>query len=301
MKVALSAILFLAGLTPDPGFAEGKKELLFSQAFKDGRLGSSVVVQVPAGTILVFDGGTYDLDGRDLVIAADQAAIRANTIVRAFDPKSVPSTVSGAPPAPSQTQGTVPCQGRNGCDGVPGSSAIIGAKGATGRSGGREVFEVTKLTNSDGAQLTLSAGGQKGGRGQQGAPGGRGAIGGTGSDAGEVPHCDTPGGGGTGGQGGPPGPGGVGGDGGAGGIIEFPMALRSNKVILAVGGGAGGDPGEKGVQGLGGQGGARGSGSRTCSQDPPDPAHDGPLGPIDPTAATPPSIAGPPGKIVDLL
>lgn len=279
-------------------------ELKFSEAFADGQLGSAVVVQAPAGDVIVFDGGEYFLDGKDLVILGDMVVIRATTTIRAFSQSSTPATVPGTPATPAQAVGQEPCTGRNGCTGIKGVEGVGGAGGIQGRKAGRYVFEIGAIEAMDSIILTLDGSGQKGGRGQEGSQGGRGANGGTGHNAGEVPRCETPGRGGTGGQGGPPGAGGIGGPGGDGGriLISKPLdaAVASGKVVLLVNGGFGGDPGAVGTRGLGGAGGARGSGSHTCSHDPPPPADDGPLGQEDPIVETPPAPAGVPGIIEQL-
>lgn len=284
-------------------------EVKFSELFRSGTLGGSTVVQVPPGDVLIFDGGEHILDGRDLVVLAERAIVRSPTTVRSYRPDNAAPSASGAPPSPPQAQGQLPCSGRNGCPGITGVPGVPGddAAGVKGRPSGRLVLEIDALKGAAGTNLLIIANGQKGGRGQQGSPGGQGARGGTGADATGIPSCKTPGRGGTGGQGGSPGRGGRGGIGGDGGVVlaSAPIMelLRTGSTIKVDDtGGLGGDAGPAGLPGVGGQGGSRGAGSKSCSQNPPGPADDGPPGPSTPPAnqVTPPAAVGASGSIAKL-
>lgn len=291
-------------LASEPCFAQ---EILFSEAFRTGTLGGSTVVQIPEGSILVFDGGEHILGGRDLVIYAQRAVIRSSTTVRSYAASDVPPSAAETPPLPPGISGQVPCGGRNGCDGVKGNVGLPGSDvlGQKGQSGGKFVLEVKNLTNNNNATLLILGQGQKGGRGQQGGQGGRGAEGGRGANATGLPSCRTPGRGGVGGPGGPPGRGGQGGQGGTGAsILASPdlinLATAGSYFKIDVSGGPGGEAGPVGPAGIGGAGGPRGSGSRTCSHSPPGPAPDGPDGPATPPPGqvTPPSVSGANGQVL---
>ena len=284
------------------------KSALFSVLFPQSTMGSAFVVQVSDDTTLVFDDGTYQLSGRDLIVYARHAIVKGHALILSYDPASAGTPPSGTPATPGQTSGYSPgcVRNHNGCGGIPGLAGKLGGKGTPGIRGPRVVLSIGDLASPEGGKLEVTDIGQKGSKGQTGGQGGQGADGQSGDDQREFPDCSGPYAGGGGGPGGQRGAGGQGGDGGRGGVVLLSPSLTSlisassPMFQVSVAGGPGGADGDAGNPGVGGGGGPRGSGAHTCvGGSGPNPAPTGPLGP-DKHDPTPPSVTGPLGEIKKL-
>lgn len=109
--------------TPAAFAAVDQDEVLFSDLYKQGGLGNSIIVQTPPGKTLVIDSGIYELNGKDLVVYAATSTVRGKVTIRQFvlGTTSV-SPPSDVPPVPQPvggyeepgTQGTMGRQGMRG-------------------------------------------------------------------------------------------------------------------------------------------------------------------------------------------
>jgi hypothetical protein len=112
--------------------------------------------------VLVFNGGTYILWGRNLEIHAGRIRVNADTIIQAFPRGSLPDLASdGAPGGAGQSGG-------NGGPGYPGIAA------------GTVLIRGTEIEGS--GRLIILNDGMDGGAGGHGGPGGPGALGAPGPD-----------------------------------------------------------------------------------------------------------------------
>ena len=194
-----------------------------------------IVVETAPDDVLVFGGGVFTLDGRQLIIRAPSVRIDAPTVIRSFAPASAPLPIDGTPQvAPQGARGnTWGCRDveirifgarltRQVCerDGQTGNVGTVGAGGSTGAPANS--IELSVGATSGTSSLYVIANGQRGGKGQQGGKGGPGGGGIDGANRGGDAFCRGQNrqlNGSRGGNGGQGGPGGQGGVGGAAGTI----------------------------------------------------------------------------------
>ncbi|TGT93876.1 MULTISPECIES: hypothetical protein [unclassified Mesorhizobium] len=240
--MAAGRYLLNAGLASVLAFAAGKAlaaEIKFSDVVQN-IADNTIVIEVDADDVLVFDGGNVDLGGKNLLINAPRLKAIDITVVRSFDPEVRPPTVEG-----EAAQGQAGANGGSwGCttlkigglfgtitvcsrDGQIGQTGNTGEGGRQGAPSGKIVITAAAI-EGDG-KLVVIGNGQSGGKGQQGGKGGDGGRGANGTNRGGDVFCNgsqTPLNGGAGGRGGPGGIGGTGGIGGAGAEIVLSSALQ---------------------------------------------------------------------------
>jgi hypothetical protein len=134
----------------------------FEQVFNLGNDQGIRIELDPTDDVLVFNGGTYILWGRNLEIHAGRIQVNADTIIQAFPRGSLPDLASdGAPAGPG-------ANGGNGGPGYPGIAA------------GTVLIRGTLIEGS--GRLIILNDGMDGGAGGSGGPGGPGAAGAPGAD-----------------------------------------------------------------------------------------------------------------------
>jgi hypothetical protein len=134
----------------------------FDQVFHLGNDQGIRIELDPTDDVLVFNGGTYILWGRNLEIHAGRIQVNADTIIQAFPRGSLPDLASdGAPGGPG-------ADGGNGGPGYPGIAA------------GTVLIRGTSIEGS--GRLIILNDGMDGGAGGNGGAGGLGGLGGPGSD-----------------------------------------------------------------------------------------------------------------------
>ncbi|TAW06614.1 hypothetical protein ELI25_29535 (plasmid) [Rhizobium ruizarguesonis] len=244
-------------------------EVSFADRFKKYATEKQVVIQASPSDTLVIEEGTYFLDGRPLVLAAENVRIDGAARIISFNDDDRPGTVPGvAQIGKTGTRGPDFNCSRSGCPGGAGDPGGTGETGVTGRESGRVELDVKRLSGN--GTLQIIANGQNGGQGQKGGKGGTGGQGGKGAkrSCGGFAGLDTKadaGHGGAAGQGGPRGRGGTGGVGGHGGQVVLSQALmshvRAGKIAVSAPAGNGGYGGEAGEAGDGGSGNDGGAGN----------------------------------------
>lgn len=226
--VALCSIFAATCMLPSWGWSA---DVHFSQAIKNITDGG-IVVEAGPGDVLVFDGGVYHADGRNLVILADATRIEATTIIYSHAPTAAPPVRDEMP----TTAATGANGGSWGCstvrffnisipvcnhDGDTGSGGTQGVVGHTGKDGGAMELAFGSVTGT--GTLLVVGNGEQGGQGQKGGKGGTGGRGSNGQNrAGDI-FCNGQNrrlNGGKGGTGGLGGRGGRGGPGGSGSVIH---------------------------------------------------------------------------------
>jgi hypothetical protein len=134
----------------------------FEQVFNLGNDQGIRIELDPTDDVLVFNGGTYILWGRNLEIYAGRIQVNADTIIQAFPRGGLPDLASdGAPGGPG-------ANGGNGGPGYPGIAA------------GTVLIRGTSVEGS--GRLIILNDGMDGGAGGNGGPGGPGVAGGPGAD-----------------------------------------------------------------------------------------------------------------------
>lgn len=242
-------------------------DIAFAERFQKSAGESRVIIQAAPTDVLVIEGGIYYLDGRSLVIAAENVRLNGEAKIISFKDEDQPPVIpDSAGTGPAGDRGADEQCGGRGCDGENGKPGITGAEGTPGKKPGRIEVDVKKLTGV--GTLEIIGNGQTGGKGQKGGQGGTGGRAGRGNDrsCGGALGLDTrrgPGDAGSAGRGGPRGQGGKGGKGGQGAeiflLVDVSDKLQSGMLkVSAPGGigGQGGDPGEPGEGGLGNDGGS---------------------------------------------
>ncbi len=142
--------------------ARAETAVPFDQVFHLGNDQGIRIELDPADDVLVFNGGTYILWGRNLEIHAGRIQVNADTIIQAFPRGNLPDLASdGAPGAP----------GANGSNGGPGYPGI---------AAGTVLIRGTSIEGS--GRLIILNDGMDGGAGGNGGAGGLGGLGGPGSD-----------------------------------------------------------------------------------------------------------------------
>jgi hypothetical protein len=116
----------------------------------------------PGDDVLVFNGGTFILWGRNLEIHAGRIQVNADTIIQAFP------------------RGTVSDLASDGAPGVAGANGGNGGPGYPGIAAGTVLIRGTSIEGS--GRLIILNDGMDGGGGGNGGPGGPGAAGGPGAD-----------------------------------------------------------------------------------------------------------------------
>ena len=277
-------ICLAASFLPASSAPPAPKEVLLSTLWHPGPNG--VVVQVPRGTMLIFDakagGEPYALKGGRLVVRAAVAELRGAVVIRSWteadQPKKNSPFTSAAAKGPDGGDCDRACRGG---DGKPGLTGDNGATGETGYDAGPITINLGSFSGT--GSLVVFGVGSRGGEGQDGQPGGKGGTAGRGGDADtdRVGICKASGGdAGTAGPGGPGGKGGKGGPGGKGAVFRVssavgavaskygngaaPGAPAAGKIQIVYAGGSGGAPGGGGNGGDGGNGNDGGSGKGGC-------------------------------------
>jgi hypothetical protein len=134
----------------------------FEQVFNLGNDQGIRIELDPTDDVLVFNGGTYILWGRNLEIHAGRIQVNADTIIQAFPRGSLPDLAS---------------------DGVPGGSGANGGNGGPGYPGIAAGTVLIRGTTVEGSgRLIILNDGMDGGAGGNGGPGGLGVAGGPGAD-----------------------------------------------------------------------------------------------------------------------
>lgn len=134
----------------------------FEQVFNLGNDQGIRIELDPIDDVLVFNGGTYILWGRNLEIHAGRIQVNADTIIQAFPRGSLPDLARDG--APGET-------GRNGGNGGPGYPGI---------AAGTVLVRGTSIEGS--GRLIILNDGMDGGAGGHGGAGGAGVVGGPGGD-----------------------------------------------------------------------------------------------------------------------
>lgn len=159
-SVLRPAALLIALLAAKVAFAQ--TAVPFDQVFNLGNDQGVRIELDPTDDVLVFNGGTFILWGRNLEIHAGRIRVNADTIIQAFPRGSLSDlAMDGAPGA----------DGAKGGDGGPGYPAI---------AAGTVLIRGTSLEGS--GRLIILNDGMDGGPGGSGGAGGLGALGGPGSD-----------------------------------------------------------------------------------------------------------------------
>jgi hypothetical protein len=134
----------------------------FEQVFNLGNDQGIRIELDPSDDVLVLNGGTYILWGRNLEIHAGRIQVNADTIIQAFPRGSLPDLAS---------------------DGAPGEAGANGGNGGPGYPGMAAGTVLVRGTAIEGSgRLIILNDGMDGGAGGDGGPGGPGASGGPGAD-----------------------------------------------------------------------------------------------------------------------
>lgn len=134
----------------------------FEQVFNLGNDQGIRIELDPTDDVLVFNGGTYILWGRNLEIYAGRIQVNADTIIQAFPRGSLPDLAS------------------DGAPGRPGANGGSGGPGYPGIAAGTVLIRGTSVEGS--GRLIILNDGMDGGAGGNGGPGGPGVAGGAGAD-----------------------------------------------------------------------------------------------------------------------
>ncbi len=134
----------------------------FEQVFNLGNDQGIRIELDPSDDVLVFNGGTYILWGRNLEIYAGRIQVNADTIIQAFP------------------RGTVADLSSDGAPGAAGANGGAGGPGYPGIAAGTVLIRATSIEGS--GRLIILNDGMDGGAGGHGGPGGPGALGGPGTD-----------------------------------------------------------------------------------------------------------------------
>ena len=134
----------------------------FEQVFNLGNDQGIRIELDPSDDVLVFNGGTYILWGRNLEIHAGRIQVNADTIIQAFP------------------RGTVDDLSSDGAPGAAGANGGHGGPGYPGIAAGTVLIRGTSIEGS--GRLIILNDGMDGGAGGHGGPGGPGAAGGPGAD-----------------------------------------------------------------------------------------------------------------------
>jgi len=165
MKHPLRQILRLAAfvaLLVAAEAASAQTVVPFDQVFNLGNDQGIRIELDPTDDVLVFNGGTFILWGRNLEIHAGRVRVNADTIIQAFPKGSLPDLAEdGAPGAPGQNGG----DGGSGYSGIPAGTVLLRATSIEGTG-----------------RLIILNDGMDGGAGGNGGPGGAGLAGGPGGD-----------------------------------------------------------------------------------------------------------------------
>jgi hypothetical protein len=161
MKPLVRAAAFLLAIVASKG-ALAETAVPFEQVFNLGNDQGVRIELDPADDVLVFNGGTYILWGRNLEIHAGRIQVNADTIIQAFPRGSLADLAS------------------DGAPGGPGAHGGAGGPGYPGIAAGTVLIRGTSLEGS--GRLIILNDGMDGGAGGNGGPGGPGGLGGQGSD-----------------------------------------------------------------------------------------------------------------------
>ncbi|WP_162917507.1 hypothetical protein [Dongia deserti] len=134
----------------------------FEQVFNLGNDQGIRIELDPSDDVLVFNGGTYILWGRNLEIHAGRIQVNADTIIQAFP------------------RGSLSDLARDGAPGAPGANGGNGGPGYPGIAAGTVLIRGTSVEGS--GRLIILNDGMDGGAGGNGGPGGPGVAGGPGAD-----------------------------------------------------------------------------------------------------------------------
>ncbi|MEZ5830908.1 MAG: hypothetical protein R3D05_06980 [Dongiaceae bacterium] len=134
----------------------------FDQVFHLGNDQGIRIELDPSDDVLVFNGGTYILWGRNLEIHAGRIRVNADTIIQAFPRGGLPDLAS------------------DGAPGGPGASGGNGGPGYPGIAAGTVLIRGTSVEGT--GRLIILNDGMDGGAGGNGGPGGPGGPGGLGAD-----------------------------------------------------------------------------------------------------------------------
>lgn len=142
--------------------AHAQTAVPFDQVFNLGNDQGVRIELDPSDDVLVFNGGTYILWGRNLEIHAGRIRVNADTIIQAFP------------------HGSLPDLARDGAPGDAGADGTDGGGGYPGIAAGTVLIRGTSLEGS--GRLIILNDGMDGGPGGNGGPGGAGGIGIDGTD-----------------------------------------------------------------------------------------------------------------------
>jgi hypothetical protein len=144
------------------GGASAQTVVPFDQVFNLGDDQGIRIELDPTDDVLVFNGGTFILWGRNLEIHAGRIRVNADTIIQAYPKGSLPDLA---------TDGTPGTPGENGSDGGPGYPGI---------PAGTVLIRATSIEGT--GRLIILNDGMDGGPGGHGGPGGAGLAGPIGGD-----------------------------------------------------------------------------------------------------------------------
>lgn len=249
------------------GTVSAQTHVRFADVWNKTPQGDTYFVIMNTDQVLVFDDALdIVLDGRALVVSAQDVIIQGHPVIRAY----AEGQAAAAETRPGSAGQTTSGQAGTNELGQRGGDGGRGRAGRDGRSAPTVYFTVSGTIGGSG-RLIFDLRGEAGGRGGPGGVGGNGQWGGNGANGryhlirgclgGPDPGRD----GGAGGNGGQGGAGGRGGDGGA--LVASGGLQRYVEVILD--GGQGGQGGVGGDGGRGGAGGSRGSREGSCTRVPP--------------------------------
>ncbi len=145
-----------------PAAALAETAVPFEQVFNLGNDQGIRIELDPIDDVLVFNGGTYILWGRNLEIHAGRIQVNADTIIQAFP------------------RGSLPDFARDGAPGGPGKNGGNGGPGYPGIAAGTVLIRGTSIEGS--GRLIILNDGMDGGAGGHGGLGGAGVAGGPGGD-----------------------------------------------------------------------------------------------------------------------
>ena len=161
MKTLLRLAAFLVAIAASNA-ASAETAVPFDQVFNLGNDQGIRIELDPTDDLLVFNGGTYILWGRNLEIHAGRIQVNADTIIQAFPRGSLPDLAS---------------------DGAPGGAGANGGNGGPGYPGIAAGTVLIRGTSIEGSgRLIILNDGMDGGAGGDGGPGGPGGLGGPGAD-----------------------------------------------------------------------------------------------------------------------
>jgi hypothetical protein len=164
MRVPLRLAATIAALIGvlGAGSAIAETAVPFEQVFNLGNDQGIRIELDPSDDVLVFNGGTFILWGRNLEIHAGRIRVNADTVIQAFPRGAVGDlAIDGAP-------------------GGPGAGGAAGGAGYAGIAAGTILIRGTSVEGS--GRLIILNDGMDGGAGGNGGPGGQGTQGGPGSN-----------------------------------------------------------------------------------------------------------------------